>query len=103
MVKFSTLVWKVPFDVQLTHVSAGSSSDSDAVLEIGTGVDRDAYLAATTIGDSNKPAEFDRDDFVGGEFPHIADGTIIAIILDHDGSSGTAAVDFTIVLTFIEG
>ena len=95
--------WAAPFDCQLIHVSAVASNDSDATLEIGTSADADAYLASTTIGDSGTPAEFDRDDFVGTQFPHIADGTIISIALDYDGSTGTAADDFTIVLTFTEG
>ena len=99
-----------PFDCTLLHVSAVASNDSDATLTIGDSSDADEYLQSTTIGDSGTPAEFDGDDFVDTAgvqhsryYPRIADGTIVAIALDYDGSSGTAAHDFTIVLTFAEG
>jgi len=36
-------------------------------------------------------------------YPRIADGTVVVITLDYDGDGGTAADDFTIVLTFAEG
>jgi hypothetical protein len=92
-----------PFDCQLVHVSAVASNDSDATLKIGTSSDDDTYLTACTIGDSGTPAEQDRDDFVGTQYPHVTDGTIVVLTLDHDGDSGTAAADVTLVLTFTEG
>jgi hypothetical protein len=42
-------------------------------------------------------------DFVGSNFPHIAALTNIICTLDYDGAGGTAAADFTLVLTFTEG
>ena len=99
-----------PFDCTLLHVSAVASNDSDATLTIGDSADADEYLTSSSIGDSGTPAEFDGDDFVDTSgntharyYPRIADGTVVAIALDYDGSSGTAAHDFTIVLTFAEG
>jgi hypothetical protein len=92
-----------PFDMQLVHVSAVASNDSDATMTIGTSASAAAYLAACTIGDSGTPVEKARADFVGTQFPHIADGTIVAIALDYDGAGGTAANDVTVVLTFTEG
>ena len=90
-------------DLTLIHVSAVASNDSDATLIIGTSADDDAYLTSSTIGDSGVPKEFDRDDFVGTQYPHITDGSVIVLTLDYDGSSGTAAANVTIVLTFVEG
>ena len=97
------IIWTVPSDCQLVHVSAVSTADSDAIMSIGTTSDTDAYLDETTIGDSSVPSEFDRDDFVGDQYPDISDGTVMEIVLDYDGDSGTAADDFTVVLTFVEG
>ncbi len=99
-----------PFDMQLVHVSAVASNDSDATLTIGDSSDTDEYLQSSTIGDSGTPTEFDGDDFVDSSgdthscyYPHIADGTVVVVTLDHDGDSGTAAQNVTIVLTFTEG
>ena len=92
-----------PFDVQLIHVAAMASNDSDATLKIGNGSDDDAYMVATTIGDSGTLKELDRDDFVSDQFPHIAAGTAIIAALDHDGSSGTAAQNVEIQFSFAEG
>jgi len=100
----------VPSNCSLVHVSAVSSNDSDATLAIGTSADTDGYLTAAVIGDSQTPAEFELADFDGAlladpgkEYPHPTDGTIIAITIDYDGASGTAADDLTLVLTFVEG
>ena len=93
----------VPFDCQLVHASAVASNDSDALLILGPSTDTDGYLESTVIGDSAVPAEFEREDFVGDQFPHIADGVVFCAILDYDGAGGTAAADFTLVLTFTEG
>jgi len=97
------IAFTVPFDCQLIHCSAVGSNANNGLLVLGTTSDDDAYLTSSSIGDSLVPAEFDRDDFVGAEFLHIADGTVFEITLDFDGSSGTATQDFTIVLTFTEG
>jgi hypothetical protein len=100
------IAWTVPFDMQLIHVSA-ANSDADGVgVQIGTTSDADAYLATAAAGESLVPAEWDRDDFVGGEFPHIVKGTVMKITVDYDYNSGggsAAGADFTIVLTYTEG
>lgn len=90
-------------DLTLVHVSAVASNDSDATLSLGTSTDDDAFLTASTIGDSGTPREFDRDDFVDAQFPHIIDGSLVVVTLDFDGSAGTAAANVTLVLTFVEG
>jgi len=98
----------VPSDCTLVHVSAVAGNDSDATLAIGSSADTDGYLTATAIGDSNTPVEKETlSDFDGAladsQYPHITDGTIVVLTLDHDGDSGTAAQNVTIVLTFVEG
>jgi len=98
-----SMYYTVPADCQLIHVSANGSNANDGLLDIGPSTDTDGYLDGVSIGDSNVPAEFDQDDFVGDEFPHIVDGTIVVISLDYDGAGGTATHDFTLVLTFTEG
>jgi hypothetical protein len=100
-----TIVFTAPFDCMLEHVSFVSSNASDANVKIGTTSDDDAYLLAATglVGDSNVPAEYSRSSFVGTEYPHILDGTVMLITIDYDGSSGTAGQNVTLVLTFSEG
>ncbi|MFN2152864.1 MAG: hypothetical protein ACK2T5_14770 [Anaerolineales bacterium] len=100
----------VPSDCCLVHVSAVASNDSDATITLGTSADTDGFLAACVIGDSATPVEKERADFdgalltdAGKENPRLSDGDIFVIVLDYDGSAGTAADDVTIVLTFTEG
>ena len=97
------IYYKLPMDVQLVHVSAVGSNTNNGLLTIGYTGALAAYLASSSIGDGNVPAEFDWNDFVGSQFPHIVKGTVIAIVLDYDGAGGTATADFTLVLTFTEG
>jgi hypothetical protein len=105
-----TIKWTAPFDCTLLHVSAVGSNANDGLLTVGDSADADEYLTSSSIGDSGVPAEFDGDDFVDTSgnthhlyYPRIVAGTIVAIALDYDGSSGTATDDFTIVLTLAEG
>ena len=100
--------WTAPFACQLIHVGAVGSNANDAELTVGTSADTDGYIAAFAIGDSNTPVEKEAlTEFAGAladsQYPHIADGTILVLTLDHDGDGGTAAADVTIVLTFTEG
>jgi len=97
------LRWTVPFDCQLLHVSASNSAATNGTFIIGTSADDDAYLTTADIGDSGVPNEFDLDDFVNDVYPHIVAGTVVVITVDYDGASGTAAANFTLVLTFSEG
>jgi hypothetical protein len=92
-----------PINYTIIHVSAVASNDSDATLKIGTSADDDIFLAAAVIGDSGTPVEFDRDNFIGTQYPRVADGDIVVITLDFDGSAGTAAQNVTIILTCLEG
>ena len=98
-----TIKFTMPFDAQLIHAQAVASNDSDATWTLGNSVTADAYLLSCVIGDSGVPVEKSRANFVGTQYPHIADGVIFAIAVDFDGSAGTAAQNVTIVLTFTEG
>jgi hypothetical protein len=99
----------VPSDCTLLHVSAVASNDSDATLALGTSADTDGFLTACVIGDSGTPVEKDAGDFDGAlvtggaSFPRLSDGDVFVVTDDYDGASGTAADDFTLVLTFAEG
>ena len=99
-----------PFDCTLLHVSAVGSNANDGLITIGDSSDADEYLTSSSIGDSNTPVEFDGNDFVDTAgathtryYPRIADGTVVVVTLDYDGSGGTATDDFTLVMTFAEG
>ena len=98
-----TITFKTPFDCQLVHVSANGSNTNNGILNIGYIGALTAYLSAKDIGDGDSPAEFDWNDFVGSQYPHIAKGTLVNIGLDYDGAGGTATANFTVVLTFTEG
>ena len=102
--------WTVPSDCTLLHVSAVGSNDGDATVDVGTSADTDGYIDGMLVGDSNTPVEYDLNDFDGAlvldqdnDYPHLVDGTIMVVIVDFDGASGTAAEDVTIILTFSEG
>ena len=99
----ASIVWTAPFDCQLVHISAVGSNANNGLMTIGNTSTADAYLTSASIGDSNVPVEFARSSFVGTEFPHIADGTVLAVALDYDGAGGTATANFTLVLTFTVG
>jgi len=86
-----------PSNCTLVHVAAACITQ-DATLKIGTSSDDDAYLESQTIADGS-PAEFERDDFVDDQFPSVADGTTVVVTVGH----GSNCVNFTAVLTFVEG
>jgi len=90
-----------PNDLQLIHVSAVGSNTNNATFTIGSSTSAAAYLAASDVGDAAVPSEFDRDDFVGGEFPHIAKGVTICLLYTYN-TGGTNA-NVTLILTCTEG
>lgn len=98
-----TFYFTAQADCQLIHVSAVGSNANNGILTIGPSTDTDGYLDDFDVGDSLVPTEAVRANFVGGEFPHIAKGTIVAACLDYDGAGATAVHDFTLVMTFLEG
>ena len=100
--------FQLPCPASLMEISAVASNDSDATLQVGTSADADGIMTAATIGDSNTPAikgpaQFDGDLADAANPVHLADNTIVTWVLDHDGSTGTAAAHVDIVFTFTEG
>jgi hypothetical protein len=99
-----SFIFRIPLDCQLIGVSAVASNASSGILDIGYTGALEAYVLNMDIGDSSIAAVLDEPgDFVGSNFPHIAALTNIICTLDYDGAGGTAAADFTLVLTFTEG
>ena len=103
MVADGYIFYTLPIAAQLIHVSAVGSNGNNGLMTIGNSDTAAAYLASASIGDSGTPVEFSQANFVGAQFPHIAKGTIVKVVLDHDGAGGVATADFTLVLTFLEG
>ncbi|HUV95815.1 MAG TPA: hypothetical protein VMX14_13450 [Anaerolineae bacterium] len=98
--------WTAPCDCQLIHVSAVNTAAYAAGLSIGTSVSGTAYLAKCDTGVSSVPVEKTRTDFVGDQYPHVPDGTIVVVGVDYNYNGGGAAqssADLTVVLTFTEG
>jgi len=96
--------WNVPSDCTLVHVSACTSGNDNATMEIGDESDADAHLTSSAIGSgANTVAEFDKDDFVDTEFPRLQDGDTLVITVDTDGGVSGTGDDLTLVLTFVEG
>lgn len=95
-----------PFDMQLVKVSANCDADLTFILDIGenTTPDTDAYLDAKTVtGHATVNTEYDRDDFVDTQYPHIADGTHVVVTIDYDGGSGSDSANISLLLVFMEG
>lgn len=106
-----SIKFTVPSDCTLVHVSAVQSDADAAGIEVGTSADADGYIKKYSCGVSGTPVEKETlANFDGAiadtQFPHIANGTIVAIAVDFDYNAGAgsgAASDVTIVLTFVEG
>jgi len=97
-------VAKVPSACTIQHVSMCQSNAGNGRVKIGTSVDDDIFLTYTEMGQSGTPVELAcADDFRNDVLPHLDAGDILKVYLDHDGASGTAADDATIVITFTEG
>jgi len=98
--------FKLPCDMQLVHVSAVGSNAAAAGLTLGNSGEAAAYMTKKAVGVSGAPAVFDRDDFVGCQFPHINQGTVFTVGLDYDyngGGTASASTDISLVFTFTEG
>ena len=92
-----TFYYEAPADLQLVHVT-GSCNTQDATVAIyddGTQVNDTLTLTAGTT-----PLEQeDKGDFVGDQWPHIAKGSIIKVVI----TNGSNAVDTVVVITFTIG
>jgi len=98
-----TLEFKLPFDAQLIHVSLSNSANTAGWVKVGTTGGDANYMIFKDIGDSEVAAEYDWDDFVGSQYPHIPAATNIIVSVDYNGTAGTAAANAVINLMFTRG
>lgn len=99
-----TFRFQAPIGMQLVGVNAAAADTTSFILDIGTAADTDAYLDGVTVtGAASTTTEFDREDFVGGEYPHIEAGTEVVVSVDYDGGAGGDAAAVNMVLWFTEG
>ena len=96
--------WTLPFGFTLQHISAVGSNANDATLSVGITGALAAAMAATALGDSGVPVEFELADFVDTVSPyHFEEGDVLTLTVDFDGASGTAVNDLQIVVTGLVG
>ncbi|HET6446170.1 MAG TPA: hypothetical protein VFI27_16505 [candidate division Zixibacteria bacterium] len=96
--------FQAPFDMQLVKVTAGCDNALTFILDIGTAADLDAYLDAVTVtGVTATTTEYDRDDFVDDQYPHISDGDEVVVTIDYNGGDGNDSANVSVVLWFYEG
>ena len=91
-----TVYYHINEDCTLRHVSANCNTQ-DATLAIyddGTQINDTLTVTAGTT-----PVEQNRAEFVGDQYPHIAAGSILKLVVGH----GSNAVDTVCVLTFLDG
>ena len=98
--------FKLPCDASLVHVSWGNDTTSTAGLTLGTSDDPDGIITDGACGASDVPATFEAADFDGAlcdqvSPPHFPKDTIIEVLVDYDDT--TAAINATLVLTWLEG
>ena len=98
--------FKLPCDASLVHVSWGNDTTSTAGLTLGTSDDPDGIIVDGACGASDVPATFEAADFDGAlcdqvSPPHFTKDTIIEALIDYDDT--TAAINATLVLTWLEG
>lgn len=89
-----TVVFTLPWDVQLVRVSHSNSTTNQGTLDIGTTSDDDCYLDGVTIGELDVPTlENTPADFVNSAYPHIPAGTVVKVtITDHVSHMANVAV-----------
>ncbi len=98
-----SIVWVAPFDCQLVHVSAVGSMPITVFSISAQPARRRRMSRIRTLATPMFRRLSRGTGFVGEQFPHIVKDTVIAVALDYDGAGGTAAANFTLVLTFEVG
>jgi hypothetical protein len=99
-----TYRFQAPFGMQLVKVTAACDNATSFILDIGTASDTDAYLDAVTVtGAAATTTEYDQDDFVGDQYPKIADGDEVVATIDFDGGAGNDSANVSVTLWFTEG
>ena len=94
----------MPSACTIQQVSMVQSNAGNGRAKMGLSTDDDTFLIYTEMGQTNVPVVLeDEADFRSSVRPHLAAGDILKFYIDHDGASGTAADDVTVVITFTEG
>jgi len=89
-----TFYCELPVPWTLLGIKAAASNDSDATLAASGG----ATISATVIGDSGDPA------YIEPSSPAAIDADeLVTLTLDHDGSTGTAADDVSVIVIGLVG
>ncbi len=89
---------KLPCAATLVQVDAVATTAAAGTVKIGTDSSDASYMAAKDFGASSVPATYDRDDFGGAEYPHIAKDTVLKITIAHG-----SMIHPDLALTFLEG
>ena len=96
--------FQAPYGMQLVKVVGACNNATSFILDIGTAADTDAYLdAVTCTGAASTTTEWARTDFVGDQYPKIADGDEVVVTIDYDGGAGTDAAGVSVTLFLTEG
>lgn len=96
--------FKAPIDLTLEKVNASTDNALTFILDVGYAADTDAYLDGVTVtGATSTTTEYDEDDFVNAQHPHIAKGTEVTVDIDYDGGAGNDSANVLIMLWFSEG
>jgi hypothetical protein len=97
------IIFTTHANMTLLHVSMVCTNAANTTVAIGTTSSAATYMAAAQVGQSDVPVTKTRTDFEGDQYPNLPAGTVAKLTVDHDGATGTAGADLTIVLTFVEG
>lgn len=90
----ATIIDEFPYQVTYLGSKAVNTANSAATLAVSGG----ATISATDIGDSSDPAT------ISPAAPtSVAADTAITFTLDYDGSSSTAAANFTLINNYLVG
>ena len=98
-----SIIFTAHTNMTLLHVSMVCTNAADTTVAIGTTTTAAAYMVAAAVGQTNVPAVKKRANFVGTQYPRIAEDTVVKLTIDHDGAAGTAGQNLTVLLTFAEG
>jgi hypothetical protein len=87
-----------PFDCSLFHVSACNLTGGTVAVQLKNTTDSTNLTDDDAVGEGATPAEMDRDDMNGDQYPHIDKGDVIHFDIDD-----TDGDDVLIVATFLVG
>ncbi len=106
----STFSFQLRGAATLLEIGASGSNAHDCTFTFGTAADPNGIVTAGEPGDSDAVVIYGRDDRDGAlytdtdniNYLHIADNTVLELVVDYDGGSGTAIQDPVWVFWFAE-